>query len=674
MLKLKSESKWIIHETGLQKRDKLMKKTIGMFAHVDAGKTTLAEQLLYTTHTIQERGRVDHQSAYLDRHDIEKERGITVFADQATMHFNGSTYYLIDTPGHVDFSPEMERAIQVMDAAVVVISAVEGVEGHTETVWQLLRKHGVPSFLFINKIDRVGADVPRVLAEIRSELAEDVCWITEEDVLQEGLMQSSLIEFIAERNEKLLELYMGEGYEASRWLDAMTAMVRKGELFPCFSGSALQNVGVTHFMHQLDLLTVTDYDPEAAFAGRAYKIRHDEQGARLTYIKATGGTLQVRDEITYVSGTETITEKVTHIRLINGGRATPVDRVHAGDLFAVTGISAAAAGVGMGDLSGRTVYELVPTLKSKVQFESSIHPKDMLRCFRLLDAEDPSLSVQWDEPAQAIHIHVMGIIQLEVLERIVFERFGYRIAFGEPEILYKETITEAVVGSGHFEPLKHYAEVHLRLEPGERNSGILFANACHPDMLPVNYQHLVAQHVGERDHHGLLTGSPVTDMKITLLKGRAHNKHTHGGDFREATYRALRQGLEKTTSLLLEPYYHFKVKVDAEFIGRLMSDLTQAKASFDPPETVGDKVTVTGSAPVSTMMKYGMELAAYTKGRGTISLVYGGYDRCHNEAEVIERKGYDKNADPEYSSSSIFCAKRSGYAVPWDEADRHMHV
>ncbi|EFU38140.1 small GTP-binding protein [Paenibacillus vortex V453] len=651
-----------------------MKKTIGMFAHVDAGKTTLAEQLLYMTDTIQERGRVDHQSAFLDSHDIEKERGITVFADQATMQFNGSTYYLIDTPGHVDFSPEMERAIGVMDAAIVVISAVEGVEGHTETVWHLLRKHGVPTFFFINKIDRVGADVPRVLEEIRHELTEDACMITEEDVLHEGVMQSSLIEAIAERDEKLLELYMEQGYEVSQWLDTMTAMIREGQLFPCFSGSALQNMGVTHFLHQLDLLTVTDYDPGAEFAGRVYKIRHDEQGTRLTYIKAMGGTLQVRDEIVYVSGAEMIREKVTFIRLINGGRVMNTDRVHAGDLFVVTGISAAAAGDGLGALSGRTAYELVPTLKSKVLFESSIHPKDMLRGFRLLDAEDPSLSVQWDEPAQAIHIHVMGIIQLEVLERIVFERFGYRISFGEPEILYKETITEDVVGCGHFEPLKHYAEVHLRLEPGDRNSGIVFANACHPDVLPVNYQHLVAQHVGERDHHGLLTGSPVTDIKITLLKGRAHNKHTHGGDFREATYRALRQGLEKASNRLLEPYYHFKVKVDVEHIGRLMSDLTQAKANFEPPETSGDKVTVTGSAPVSTMMNYSMELAAYTKGRGAISLVYGGYDRCHNEADVIDRKGYDKNADPEYSSSSIFCAKGSGYAVPWDEADRHMHV
>ncbi|KOP66237.1 elongation factor G [Bacillus sp. FJAT-18019] len=651
-----------------------MKKTIGIFAHVDAGKTTLAEQLLYITNTIQERGRVDHQNAYMDRHDIEKERGITVFADQATMLFNGSTYYVMDTPGHVDFSPEMERAIAIMDAAVVVISAVEGVEGHTETVWQLLRKHNVPTFLFINKIDRVGADAVRVLSEIGSELTEDVCMITEEDMLHEGVWQTALIEAVAERDEQLFDVYMEQGYEPSRWLKAMTAMLKRGQLFPCFSGSALQNVGVTHFLHQLNLLTETNYDPGAAFAGRVYKIRHDDQGARLTYIKALGGTLRVRDELTYSAGGETITEKVTHIRMINGGRLIAADQVQAGDLFAVTGLTAAAAGDGLGNLSDRTVYELVPTLKSKVQFDSSIHPKDMLRGFRFLDAEDPSLSVQWDESAQAIHIHVMGLIQLEVLERIVFERFGYQITFGEPEILYKETITEAVVGCGHFEPLKHYAEVHLQLAPGERNSGIVFENACHPDMLPVNYQHLVAQHVGERDHHGLLTGSPVTDLKITLLKGRAHNKHTHGGDFREATYRALRQGLEKTTNRLLEPYYHFKIKVSAEYIGRLMSDLTQAKASFEPPETAGDQVTVTGSAPVSTMMNYSMELASFTKGRGTISLVYGGYDWCHNEAEVIERKGYDKNADPEYSSSSIFCAKGSGYAVPWDEADRHMHV
>ncbi|GIO92535.1 GTP-binding protein [Paenibacillus lactis] len=651
-----------------------MNKTIGLFAHVDAGKTTLAEQLLYLTHTIQERGRVDHRNAYMDNHDIEKERGITVFADQAIMPFQGSTYYLIDTPGHVDFSPEMERAIQVMDAAVVVISAVEGVEGHTETVWQLLRKYGVPTFFFLNKIDRTGADPERVLEEIRRELTEDVCLISEGDKLHEGGMSPSLAEAVAERDERLLEQYIDQGFDAGTWLSAMRKMIQDGRCFPCFSGSALQSIGVSHFLLQLDSLLHTDYDREAEFSGRVYKIRHDDQGTRLTYIKALSGKLRVRDEVTYHGGPAGMREKITGIRLVHGKKFTMVDEVSAGDLFVVTGLSSASAGDGLGALGGRTVYELVPTLKSKVQFDSSVHPKDMLRIFRLLDAEDPSLSVQWDEASQGIHLHVMGTIQLEVLQRIVDERFGHRIEFAEPEILYKETIAHPSIGSGHFEPLKHYAEVHLKLEPGERNSGIVFANACHPDMLPVNYQHLVAQHIGEREHHGLLTGSPLTDMKITLLKGRAHNKHTHGGDFREATFRALRQGLEKTTSLLLEPYYQFKIKVELEHIGRLLSDLTQAKATFEPPDTTGDKVTVTGTAPVSTLMNYAMELAAYTKGRGAITLTYGGYDRCHNEEEVIRRIGYDKNADPEYTSSSIFCAKGAGYAVPWDEADKLMHV
>ncbi|MEK3733236.1 translation factor GTPase family protein [Paenibacillus sp. FSL M8-0334] len=650
-----------------------MNKTIGMFAHVDAGKTTLAEQLLYMTGTIAQPGRVDHQSAFMDNHGIEKERGITVFADQAVMTYNGSTYYLMDTPGHVDFSPEMERVIQVMDAAVVVISAVEGVEGHTGTVWQLLRRYGIPVFVFINKVDRVGADVRRVLEEIRRELSADACLIEEGDDFTSGVLRPALIEAIAERDETLLDFYMEQGYEAETWTEAMRTLVREGRIYPCFSGSALQNIGVSHFMKQLDVLTETNYRSEGEFAARVYKIRHDA-GTRLTYMKAVSGSLQIRDELQYHTGSEVVTEKVTGIRWVNGSRLSSVDKVKAGELFAVTGITAAGAGDGVGALSGKTVYELVPALKSKVEFDSDIHPKDMLRCFRLLDAEDPSLSVQWEEQVQEIHIHVMGVIQLEVLQRIVLERFGYQVAFGPPEILYTETIAEETVGCGHFEPLKHYAEVHLKLEPGPRGSGIVFRNACHPDVLPVNYQHLVEQHIGERDHRGLLTGSPLTDIQVTLLKGRAHNKHTHGGDFREATYRALRQGLEKTNNILLEPYYQFKIKVDTAFVGRLMSDLTRAKASFEPPQTLGDQVVVIGSAPVATMMNYSVELAAFTHGKGMISLQFGGYDRCHNEEEVIARKGYNKDADPEYSSSSIFCAKGHGYSVPWDEADAHMHI
>lgn len=651
-----------------------MNKTIGMFAHVDAGKTTLAEQLLYHTNSIQRRGRVDHRDAFLDSHDIERERGITVFADQAVMTYNDSNYYLIDTPGHVDFSPEMERAMQVMDVAILVISAVEGVEGHTETVWQLLRKHGVPTFIFINKIDRTGADAERVMAEIRAELTADACLLAESDRPAEGVMSEALIEAVAERDEQLLDVYMEQGYEAGLWRETMMSMIAEQRLIPCFAGSALHHIGVEQLMQQLDGLTRTAYSQEGSFSGRVYKIRHDEMGARLTYVKALSGMLRVRDEIRYSSDNGILQEKATQLRIVNGTRMKAVEQVQAGDLFVVTGLTSAVTGQGLGELEQCASYELVPTLKSKVIYDSALHPKDVWRAFLMLDAEDPSLHAVWEEATQDIHIHVMGMIQLEVLERIVNERFGYKVSFGEPEILYKETIAAAVIGSGHFEPLKHYAEVHLRLEPAPRDSGIAFDNECHPDMLTTNYQNLVAQHVGERDHHGILTGSPLTDVKVTLLKGRAHNKHTHGGDFREATFRALRQGLEKTECILLEPYYDFKIKVELDHLGRVMSDITQAKGRFNPPETLGSKVTLTGRVPVATFMSYSVELAAFTQGRGMISLTYGGYERCHNEAEVIERKGYNKDADPEYTSSSIFCAKGSGYAVPWDEADAHMHV
>jgi len=648
-----------------------MKKTIGLFAHVDAGKTTFAEQLLYYTKSIGHVGRVDHQDAFLDSHDIEKERGITVFTDQAIMNLHGNTYYLIDTPGHVDFSAEMERAIQVMDYAILILSAVEGIEGHTETVWQLLRKHQVPTFLFINKTDRTGADETRVLTEIRSELSQNVCEL--KTPLTES-MSEELIEFIAERDETLLMHYMDQGYDAELWLETMRRLIQEGKLFICSSGSALHNLGVTDFIDVLDQLTITKYDSEAQFAGIVYKIRYDENGSRVTYIKALSGSLQVREEIAYGDGEERHVEKITHIRLVNGNRLQPVDQVRAGDLFAVTGLSAAATGDGLGTLTEKATYELVPTLQSKVIYDAVISDKDMLRCFRILDAEDPSLHVMWNEQLQEIHIHVMGIIQLEVLERVVKERFGYAIHFDEPEILYKETIASVVHGYGHFEPLKHYAEVHLKLEPGERNSGVIFANECHPDVLAVNYQNLVQQHVLERDHHGLLTGSPVSDMKITLIKGSAHIKHTHGGDFREATFRALRQGLEQAENILLEPYYDFKIKVNLDHIGRVLSDVQQACGQFNAPEVVGDKAIVTGRVPVATFMNYSLVLASFTQGRGTISLVFGGYDRCHNPEEVVQRKGYNKNADPEYTSSSIFCAKGQGYAVPWNEAEKHMHV
>ncbi|MFC5651121.1 GTP-binding protein [Paenibacillus solisilvae] len=647
-------------------------KTIGMLAHVDAGKTTFAEQLLYHTHSIRERGRVDHKDAYLDSHEIERARGITVFADQAVMSHKGSTYYLIDTPGHVDFSSEMERAIQVMDYAILIISAVEGVQGHTETVWQLLHKHKIPTFFFINKTDRVGAEVGRVIEEIRMHLTEDVCTITGN--LANGEVGEALLESMAERDEQLLEKFMAGMEDQTFWLWTLQAKIRGHQLFPCASGSALQDVGVTEFLDQLHLLTIVDYDEQTLFGGRIYKIRHDNNGVRLTFMKALSGTLKVRDELCYTNGGVQICEKVTRLLIFNGDKSHAVDQVSAGDLFAVTGLSAAEAGQGIGIYSDKLVYEIVPTLKSKIIFADSLNAKDVLKAFKVLNAEDPSLNVMWEESLQEIHIHIMGLIQLEVLEQLVRERFELDVSFGSPEILYKETIQSTVKGYGHFEPLKHYAEVHLQLEPGERNSGITFVNACHTSNLSVGNQNLIKTHLYERDHHGLLTGMPITDIKITLLKGGAHNEHTHGGDFREATFRALRQGLEKVENVLLEPYYYYKIKVEMDYMGRVLSDIQRAYGQFEPPGTTDTHAVITGKVPVATFMNYSTELASFTHGRGIIHLVFGGYDLCHNEQEVISRKGYRKDADPLYSSSSIFCAKGHGYTVPWDEAEVKMHL
>ncbi|WP_043930383.1 GTP-binding protein [Bacillus sp. EB01] len=646
-----------------------MKKTIGMFAHVDAGKTTLAEQLLYHTDAIRHRGRVDHKDTFLDHHVIEKQRGITVFAEQARFTYQNSDYYLIDTPGHVDFSPEMERAIAMMDAAIIIFSAVEGVEGHTETVWNLLKKHDIPVFFFINKIDRTGADPDRVLKEIRSQLTGDACDIA--GLQDDGRMKEVLAEFIAERDDELLERYMEDGYEPVLWLETMQKLVHEGEIFPCMSGSALQDVGVAEFLQRLDMLTITHYQTDQPFAGRVYKLRYDKKGTRITFIKVLAGTLKVRDEVQYG---EEFFEKITGIRIYSGNKFTTVNEAYAGDIVAVTGLSEAAAGEGLGTLRESASYEMVSALKSKVIFDKSLNAKDVLGNFKKLDAEDPSLNVSWEERSQDIHIHVMGVIQLEVLKQVAHDRFGLDISFAEPEILYRETIDgPGVVGYGHFEPLGHYAEVHLKLEPGPRNSGISFESICHPNDLEIGTQNVIRTHLFERDHHGLLTGSPVTDMKITLLTGRDHNRHTSGGDFREASFRALRQGLEKARNILLEPFYEFKIKVEVNHIGRILTDIQTAHGSFDAPDAHDNYTIVTGKVPVATFMNYGPEFASITGGKGTLNLVFAGYYPCHNQDEVIERIGYNKDADPDYSSSSIFCAKGHGYTVPWDEAEAEMH-
>ncbi|MEF2967709.1 translation factor GTPase family protein [Paenibacillus sp. M1] len=650
-----------------------MNKTIGILAHVDAGKTTFSEQLLYYTKSIKQRGRVDHRDAFLDSHEIERQRGITVFADQGRFTYGEDSYFLIDTPGHSDFSPEMERAIQAMDYAIVIISAVEGIEGQTEIVWELLRRHHIPCFIFINKTDRTGADAGRVVREIRQQFSPEICDITEA-LAEDGGMSGELAEFIAERDESLLDFYLDQGYERDRWLETMRRLVKEGKLFPYACGSALQGIGVESFLHKLHLLTVTDYSSEGPFSGRIYRIRHDEQGTRVTFIKALSGALKVRDSLGYGDTEDAPPEKITQIRLYNGREFKTADRVQAGELFAVTGLSAAAVGDGAGALREKSGFETVAALKSKVIFEAGVNVKEALKYFKMLDAEDPSLNVTWEERLQEIHIHVMGKIQLEVLEQLVKERFNLNVRFDRPEILYKETIDTETVGYGHFEPLGHYAEVHLRLRPGARNSGIVFENACHADDLSVGNQNLIRHHLFEREHHGLLTGSPLSDVVVTLLTGRAHNKHTSGGDFREATCRALRQGLEKAANVLLEPYYSFKIKVEHDQIGRVISDVGQAHGRYEAPRTEGDKAVLTGTVPVATFMDYGSELASYTQGKGLLTLTLAGYDRCHNEREVIGRIGYNKDADPEYTSASIFCAKGQGYTVPWEEAEAQMHA
>lgn len=646
-----------------------MNITFGIMAHVDAGKTTFSEQLLYHAGRLKQRGRVDHRSAFLDSHDIERQRGITIYADQAAFEYGGSVYYMIDTPGHADFSPEMERAIEAMDYAVVVVSAVEGVEAHTETVWELLRKRRVPVFFFINKMDREGADARLAMEQIRQRLTQDAADLT--DSFDGANLSEELVEFMAERDEELLEAYMEHGYDAAEWLLRLRKMIRTNRIYPCLSGSALQDRGIREFLAKFHALTETEFDAGAELSGRVYKIRYDEAGTRLTFVKLLSGKLSVRDEVRY--GADAV-DKVTQIRKYNGSGFEQTDCAYAGELAAIAGMTAASAGDGIGSLREQARYDMIPALRSKAVLEPHVHSKEALPLFRMLEAEDPSLQVVWEEKLQQIQLHVMGPIQLEVLEQVMRDRFALQVRFDKPEILYKETITGEVRGYGHFEPLRHYAEVHLKIEPAERGSGVSFVSECHVEELSPGLQHLVGRHILEKEHRGLLTGSPLTDVKVTLLTGRDHQKHTHGGDFREAAYRALRQGLEKADKRLLEPYYQFKITVDQDRIGRVLTDIQKAHGLFDPPQSEGDQAVVTGKAPVATFMEYGSELASFTQGRGRMSLSLAGYDFCHNEPEVIERLQYDKDADPEYTSSSIFCAKGAGYSVKWEEAEEMMHI
>jgi len=654
-----------------------MNITLGVLAHVDAGKTTFAEQVLYHRNTIRNRGRVDHKNSFMDSHSIEKERGITVFSDQAVFDYEDSRFFLIDTPGHVDFSSEMERALMVMDYAVIIISGVEGVQGHTETVWQLLRKHGIPTFFFVNKMDREGADIEARLDEIRRSLTGDVLYLT--GYMNGKELGIERIEELAERDEALLELFLSGNpmKESPVWLNFMKKQIKEGKLFPCFSGSALQDIGIEDFLEKLHLLAYTDYEDAGDISGRVYKIRYDEKGNRVTFVKLLSGNIRIKDELQYIDNENIRVEKIHEIRRYNGNRFQTVDSGSAGELFGLVGLTALKAGDGLGLLKEKLAYEMVPTLRAKVLFPSNINGKEVLSYFRILEAEDPALNISWEEELAEIQVQIMGVIQLEVLKQVFAERFNVPISFGDCEILYKETIKDCLFGFGHFEPLMHYAEVHLKIEPGERGTGICFKNECHADDMTTGNQNLVGTHLLEKEHRGVLTGAGLTDLIITLLTGRAHNMHTSGGDFREATLRALRQGLEsgleEDKCVLLEPYYRFRLDADLEHMGRLLSDIQKLNGSFEPPIMKEDRVLIIGRGPVATFMNYSVDFVSITKGKGKIGFAYDGYEICHNQKEVINRIGYDRDGDVGYPAYSIFCAKGQGYVVSSKDAKAHMH-
>ena len=645
-----------------------MKKTFGIFAHVDAGKTTFSEQILYYTKSIRKKGRVDYKEAFLDSQKVEKERGITVFSDVGTFSYDGDTYYLIDTPGHIDFSPEMERTLSILDYAILVVSAVEGIQGHTETLWNLLKKRKIPTFIFINKIDRVGADVNKVYQQLKRRFSEDICLLSNNSLMN---LSDEEIEFIAGKDEELLNLYFEDNYNNQLWINKLKFLVKERQIFVASSGSALLDQGVREFLDIFNKLTMTNYELADIFTGKVFKIRYDEKGTRITYIKALSGLLKVKDELVYNHNGEEIREKVNEIRAYNGVKYEIKDVASAGDVFAVTGISNMKAGMGIGIED--STEEMIPTLTAKVLYDSTVNIKEVLKYLKILESEEKTLNVQYDEILKEMHINVMGKIQLEVLKEIIQERFNLNVEFDKPEILYKETIGNEVNGYGHFEPLRHYAEVHLKLLPGERGEGIVFENRCHNDYLTPGQQNLIKTHIFEKKHRGILTGSEIDDIKVILITGRAHIKHTEGGDFREATKRALRQGLDSAENILLEPYYNFKIEVDNQLLGRVLSDVQKMNGTFNEQQSVGDRVIITGRGPVATFMDYSLEFQALSKGKGGLSLMYGGYDVCHNAEEVIERIGYNKDADPEYTSSSIFCAKGVGYSVKGDEVVNYMH-
>ena len=639
---------------------------IGILAHVDAGKTTLSEAMLYTCGVIRKLGRVDSRDAFLDTYEMERERGITIFSKQAMLRTDDLEISLLDTPGHVDFSAEMERTLQVLDYAILVVSGMDGVQGHTRTLWKLLERYQVPTYLFINKMDQQGTDPAGLMTEIKEKLSDNCTNFGTED-------KSSIYESAALCEEALLNQYLEQGEISDR---DIARLIVERKIFPCYFGSALKMDGVKSL---LDGIRNYGMCPEfgTELGARVFKILRDTQGNRLTYVKITGGALKVKDVLSYLPKNAEdgqIAEKVNQIRIYSGEKYETVDVAEAGCICALTGLTGTYPGQGLGMEKDSPEPVLEPVLTYQMILPQEVHPAAFLPKLRMLEEEDPMLHVLWSEELQEIQVQVMGQVQLEILQRQIKERFDVLVVFGAGKIVYKETIADRVEGIGHFEPLRHYAEVHLILEPGEPGSGMQFILGCSEEMLDKNWQRLILTHLEERTHRGVLTGSPLTDVKIIVAGGRAHLKHTEGGDFRQATYRAVRQGLMQAQSILLEPYYDFVLELPSEHVGRAMTDMSQREAETEAPEIDGNRALLKGRGPVSTLWDYAKEVAAYTRGEGSFSCVTGGYGPCHNAQEIVDEIGYIPEEDMANPTGSVFCSHGSGFYVEWDKVPQYMHV
>ena len=632
---------------------------IGILAHVDAGKTTLSEALLYRAGAIRRLGRVDHQDAFLDTDAMERQRGITIFSKQAVLELSSVRVTLLDTPGHVDFSAEMERTLQVLDCAVLVISGTDGVQGHTRTLWELLERYHVPTFLFINKMDLAGTDRDALLAHLKEKLDGGCVDFGDSETLAEEA---------AVLDEAVLERYLETGEVSNA---ALSALIAERKLFPCYFGSALRVEGVDALLSGVERYAPRPVYP-ADFGAKVFKITRDSQGARLTHLKLTGGTLRVKDVLTGREGDTLWQEKADQLRLYSGAKFQSLDEAEAGAVVAVTGLSHTFPGQGLGAEPDWAGAVLQPVLTYRVELSDGTDPHTALQKLRQLEEEDPQLHLVWS--GGDIHIQLMGEVQMEILQRLIRERLGMEVSFGAGTVCYRETIANAVEGIGHFEPLRHYAEVHLLLEPGEPGSGVTVTSVCPTDELNLNWQRLILTHLLEKEHCGVLTGAPVTDIKLTLLTGRAHEKHTEGGDFRQATYRAVRQGLMQAENVLLEPWYRFRLELPAEQVGRAMTDLQRMNGEVEPPETIGEDAVLTGRAPVAGLRDYGREVAVYTRGRGRLSCTPAGYFPCAEADSVIAAIGYDPERDTENPADSVFCSHGTGVIVPWFEVCDHAQV